>query len=64
MRHINYENSLHALKTSGLKEYYGKSNALTFEDKRSSFIYDLYVEGKTEEEILSIINQKNTYENN
>jgi len=48
-----------------LKEYYGKSDCLLFEDNISSDIYKLHKEGKTDEEILLIINQnmeEKTYE--
>jgi len=46
-----------ALGSNNLKGYYGKSDALIFEDSLSSKIYDLYKEGKSDKEILSIINQ-------
>lgn len=62
-RYINYENSLKALEDNRLKEYYGKSDALIFTDKKSSKIFDLFEEGKTYEEILLII-KKNMEETN
>ena len=64
-RYVNSEMSLNALENGGLKLYYGKSDALIFEDDISSKIYDLYKEGKSDKEILSIINQNmedKTYE--
>ena len=64
-RYVNSEMSFYALENGGLKLYYGKSDALIFEDEISSKIYDLYKEGKSEKEILSIINQNmedKTYE--
>ena len=56
-RFVVLEHCMNALKKDDLKGYYGKSDMLVFEDTTSSMIYDLYKEGKTEKEILSIINQ-------
>jgi len=56
-RYVFSTSSVEALKKNSLKQYYGKSDALVFMDKISSDIYYLYKEGKTDEEILSIINQ-------
>jgi len=56
-RYVNKEYSINALKTTGLQSYYGKSDALIFEDELSSKIYDLYKTGHNSEEILNIINQ-------
>jgi hypothetical protein len=53
------------LENNDLKSYYGKSDTLVFEDEMSSKIYKLYCEGKSESEILLIINQnmeEKTYE--
>jgi hypothetical protein len=61
-RWVNLERCINALKTGKLKEFYGKSDMLVFEDDTSSLIYDLYVQGKTDEEILIIINKKNMEE--
>lgn len=61
-RWVNLDRCINALKEGKLREYYGKSDMLVFEDDTSSFIYDLYVQGKTDEEILIIINKKNTEE--
>jgi len=64
-RYVDVKMSLHALENGGLKNYYGKSDCLFFEDEMSSEIYKLYKEGKTDEEILLIINQNmedKTYE--
>lgn len=62
-RYVNSEKSLLALRNGKLKEYYGKSDALIFDDRISSKIFNLYCKGKNEQEILSIIN-KNSEENN
>ena len=51
-----------SLTNGGLKNYYGKSDGLTFEDDESVKIYELFIQGKTDEEILSIINNKKNME--
>ena len=64
-RYVDSKNSIFALESNNLKGYYGKSDALIFEDSLSLKIYDLYKEGKSDKEILSIINQnmeEKTYE--
>jgi flagellar motor switch protein FliM len=57
-RYINIERSLKLLHENKLKEYYGKSDALFFEDKESLKVYDLHNEGNTDEEILKIITKQ------
>ena len=57
-RRVKLDRCINALKEGNLKEYYGKSDALYFEDKLSPLIYDLHCQGKSDEEILIIINQK------
>lgn len=61
-RYIGLDNCIIALKDGKLKEYYGKSDMLLFENNTCSFIYELYSRGKTNEEILTIINNKNMEE--
>ena len=56
-RIINLKYCINALENNNLKGYYGKSDMLIFEDKISSRIYDLFREGKTDEEILITIKQ-------
>lgn len=56
-RFVDLDRCLNALKEGKLKEYYGKADMLYFEDDISSYIHDLYVQGKTDQEILSIINK-------
>lgn len=56
-RFVDLNRCLNALKEGKLKEYYGKADMLYFEDDMSSYIHDLYVQGKTDQEILLIINQ-------
>jgi hypothetical protein len=61
-RYIDFERSYRALSEGGLRKYYGKSDGLTFEDDESVEIYELFIQGKTDEEILSIINNKKNME--
>lgn len=62
-RWVDLERCLNALKEGNLKQYYGKSDMLVFENQICSHIHELYIQGKTEEEILKIINKsKNTEE--
>ena len=61
-RWVDLDRCINALKEGKLREYYGKSDMLVFEDDDSSLIYDLYIQGKTDEEILIIINKQNTEE--
>jgi hypothetical protein len=56
-RWVKLDRCINALKESNLKEYYGKSDMLYFEDELSPRIYDLHCQGKSDEEILIIINQ-------
>lgn len=56
-RIINLKRCINALENNDLKGYYGKSDVLFFDDNISSYIYDLFCEGKTDKEILIIINQ-------
>jgi hypothetical protein len=64
-RYVTYENTISALEKNSLREYYGKSDMLFFQDQISSDVYKFYKEGKTDEEILNIIKQNmedKTYE--
>ena len=61
-RYVSFERCYNALTNGGLKNYYGKSDGLTFEDDESVKIYELFIQGKTDEEILSIINNKKNME--
>ena len=56
-RYVCQKYSIDALQANNLKMYYGKSDALIFEDELSSKIYELHKQGKTDSEILSTINQ-------
>lgn len=56
-RFVDFKTSLYVLENGDLKTYYGKSDALIFEDELSSKIYGLYKKGLSNEEIISIINQ-------
>ena len=64
-RYVCSKYTIEALKNNSLREYYGKSDCLIFEDDLSSEVYKLFREGKTDEEILNNINQnmeEKTYE--
>lgn len=62
-RWVDLERCLNALKEGKLKQYYGKSDMLVFENQTCSYIHQLYIQGKTDNEILKIINKsKNTEE--
>ena len=64
-RFVDSKNSINALQKGDLRGYYGKSDALIFEDDLSSDVYKLFKEGKSDEEILTIINknmEERTYE--
>ena len=56
-RYINYQNTLIALQSNKLKEYYGKSDALIFDDYISEKVYNLFIKNKTEKEIMKLIGQ-------
>jgi hypothetical protein len=46
------------LLTNGLESYYRNGDVLVFEDIESSKVHDLYIDGKSDKEILTIINDK------
>ena len=54
-RWVKLDQCVSALKEGRLKEYYGKSDMLYFENDTFSLIFKLYVEGKTDKEILNLI---------
>jgi hypothetical protein len=56
-RWVTLDRSINALKDNKLNQYYGDSDALIFEDNISSFIYDLFSQGLSDEQILIKINQ-------
>lgn len=64
-RNINLKLTIEALESNRLKDLYGKSDAIIFEDSKSGEIKELFSQGNTEEQIKSIINLKpNTEEKN
>ena len=63
-RWVTLEGSINALNNGRLKQYYVKSDALIFEDKMGDFIHKLYCKGKSDKEILIIINNKKHGGNN
>jgi hypothetical protein len=54
-RYINYQNTLIALQSNKLKEYYGNAEVFIFNDNISEKVHSLFIEGKTEEEIIKLI---------
>jgi hypothetical protein len=54
-RWVKLDQCVSALKEGRLKEYYGKSEMLLFQDTTCSLIYNLHLEGKTDDEILKTI---------
>lgn len=63
-RYLSVERCINALKNSSLRELYGKSDMLIFEDQQSSEIYNLYKIGKSDEEIAKIFNIERTVTEN
>lgn len=57
-RYINYQNTIIALQSNTLKDYYGKSDAFIFDDENSEKVYSLFVKGKTTDEILKLLNNE------
>lgn len=57
-RWVSLNRCINYLKEGNLKQYYGKSDMFYFENETCSFIYNLHCQGKSDEEILIIINQK------
>jgi len=53
---VTLDQCVSALKEGKLKEYYGKSEMLLFPDNTCTLIYNLHLEGKTDDEILKTIN--------
>jgi hypothetical protein len=54
-RWVILDQCVSALKEGRLKEYYGKSDMLYFENDTCSLIFNMHMQGKTDEEILNII---------
>jgi hypothetical protein len=57
-QYINLKSTLNSLLSGELQFYYRIGYALIFEDIESSIVHDLYLEGKSNKEILTIINDK------
>jgi|688.fasta_scaffold47314_3 hypothetical protein len=60
-RYINYQSTIIALQSNTLKDYYGKSDAFIFDDERSEKVYNLFVEGKTTDDILKFLNNEEVF---
>jgi len=63
-RFITFDRTYNALIENDLRGYYGKSDMLDFEDTISSAVYEMYVQGLNEEEILQIIQNEKNEKNN
>jgi len=61
-RWISLDRCLSALEENKLKEYYGKSDMLFFENETCNRIYTLHQQGKSDEDILNIIKTNQNYE--
>ena len=46
---------MNALNSNRLKEYYGKADVLMFDDQQSNEIYQMFREGKSNDEIINFI---------
>jgi hypothetical protein len=57
-QYINFKSTLNSLSTNGLELYYRNGYVLMFEDLESSMVHDLHIDGKSDKEILTIINDK------
>jgi hypothetical protein len=51
-RFINYQETLTALKSDTLSEYYGMTELFYFQDELSQYVYDLHSKGKSSRQIL------------
>jgi hypothetical protein len=54
-RWVILDQCVSALKKGKLKEYYGKSDILYFENDACSLIFNMHIQGKTDKEILNMI---------
>jgi hypothetical protein len=54
-RWVILDQCVSALKEGRLKEYYGKSDILYFENDTCSLIFKMHIQGKTDKEILNMI---------
>lgn len=61
-RYINLKNTIEALNTNKLREYYGKTDVFFFDNTLSSQIYQLFSEGKDSQEIKEFLKPELTNE--
>jgi len=54
-RYIDIKSTINALNSNKLKEYYGKADVLMFDDQQSNEIYQMFREGKSNDEIINFI---------
>jgi hypothetical protein len=64
IRILDKQRCFDALSDKGLLWLYGKSDMLTFEDQESEEIYQLFKEGKTDDEIAMKYGIKRTITDN
>jgi hypothetical protein len=57
-RYLNIDNVLKSLKNNNITNLFTKADAFIFEDKSSSYAYNLFLEGKRDVEILEILNKQ------
>jgi hypothetical protein len=59
-RWVRLDQCIQALKEGKLREYFGKSDMLLFDNNTCSTIYHMYIQGKPDSEILDLVekNQK------
>lgn len=63
-RYISKEQCFIFLEKYSLKQLYGKSDMLIFEDSESSEVFSLYKSGLTDQEIAKKFNIERTYSEN
>lgn len=54
---ITYQSTITALQSKSLKTFYQNADALIFLDVESEKIHTMFIEGKTDEEILKLMEQ-------
>jgi hypothetical protein len=57
-RYLNIDIVLKDLQKNNIINLFTKADAFIFEDKESSYAYSLFEEGKTNDEILQILNKQ------
>ena len=55
-RYFSLNNTIRALKKNDLESYFKSGDILVFQEKTTSYIHELFKEGKSEQEIINILN--------